>query len=112
MEIGAGSKDAAARLTGDLIEAVEEIKVKDCARGRVRTKEALGIGKGGVCGAIKATRDSNAKLSSWEEMTSKGVGKDGCVDGGSETAPSSADADRTKFAKVAGRIFAEGDEEE
>ena len=81
-------------------------------RGRIRTKEALGIGKGGAHGAIKTTRDSNAKLSSWEEMTGKGISKDDRVDGGSETAPSSADANRTKFAKVTGRMFAEGDEAE
>jgi len=112
LEIGAGSKDAATGLTGDLIEAIEEIEVKDGTGRRVWTKKALGVGKGGVHGAIKTTRDGNAKLSSWEEMTGEGVSEDSCVNGGSETAPGSADADRTKFAKVTSRIFVKGDEVE
>jgi len=112
LEIGTGGKDAATGFAGDLVEAIEEIEVKNGTGRRVWMKKALGVGKGGVHSVIKTTRDGNAKLSSWEEMTGEGVSEDSCVNGGSETAPGSADADRTKFAKVTSRIFVKGDEVE
>ena len=62
VELGIRGHDAAAGLTGNLVEAIEEVQVEDGTRGTVRAKESLGVGDGGVDGKVETSRNGDTDL--------------------------------------------------
>ena len=97
-----------ARLTGDLVEAVEEVKVENGSGRGVGAEQVLGICDGGVHGAVKATRGSDAQLASRHEHACKDISKKESMNGGSNADPGNANANRTEFATIAIWIFVQG----
>jgi len=110
VEFGIGGHDAATGLTGDLVEAIEEVQVKDGTGGTVRAKEALGVGDGGVNGKIETTRDGDTDLTGREEDASEDVSEEKGGDGGNDASEGNTDADGAEFGEVSRGVFVEGDE--